>query len=95
MNIVDAIAPKRGPGRPRKEVVDMTELAAALNAPIPAGIEEAARKVEVAMAAFEVASSALHEAQSSAMPMQLQKAVENAEEGNRCSQATALSGSGA
>lgn len=80
MNIVDTIAPKRGPGRPRTGVADMTELAAALNAPIPAGIEEAARKVEEAMAAFEVANSAFQESRSLNMPAQLRVAVEKAED---------------
>lgn len=79
MSMVDTILPRRGPGRPRKESVDILDLAASLRAPIPAGIEEAAKKVEGAIAAFELADAAHKEAKSFGLPRQLQEAVDKAE----------------
>lgn len=79
MSMVDNILPRRGPGRPRKDSVDISDLAAALNAPIPAGIEDAAKKVEAAVAAFELASTAHNESKGLGLPRQLQEAVDKAQ----------------
>lgn len=79
MSLVDNVLPRRGPGRPRKEAIEMTEVHTALGAPIPDNVEGAVKKVEAAMAAFEVAHSAFHEAAAMGLPQLLEAAVEKAE----------------
>lgn len=57
----------------------MTEVQAALSAPVPSGIEQAAKKVEAAMAAFYQADDAHKEAMSLGLPRLLSEAIDKAE----------------